>query len=44
MHTHPDVHVVAQGGLDQLKQFQRVLRAAGVSSEITAPPGAGCGS
>jgi hypothetical protein len=37
-------HVVAEGGLDQLKRIQRLLGDAGIVAEIVAPPAAKCSS
>ncbi len=44
MHTGPEQHVIAQGGLDHLREIQRVLTRQGISSEVQRPPTGKCGS
>lgn len=36
--------VVAEGGIDHLRDLQRSLRSAGIESRITSPPAAQCSS
>jgi hypothetical protein len=44
MERHGDQVVVAEGGLDHLRELRRALAEGGVGSEIVAPPAAKCSS
>jgi hypothetical protein len=44
MHASEGTHIVAEGVIDHLRELQRVLRSAGIASEITSPPKAQCSS
>lgn len=39
----PEIAVLAEGKLGQLKELRRTLSARGITSELMQPPG-GCGS
>ena len=44
MQSESDVQVIAQGGLDHLRDLQRVLRRAGIASDLVRPPKEKCSS
>lgn len=44
MQPAPDVLVLAQGGIQELRDMQRVLARAGIDSELVRPPKEKCSS
>lgn len=44
MHRHGELHVVAEGGLDNLRELRTSLSGAGIAGEIVAPPKEHCSS
>jgi len=44
MDQEPQTTVVAQGGFDQLREFQAAFRLEGLDSEIVRPPAEHCSS
>jgi hypothetical protein len=44
MHRFGELHVIAEGGTDHLREIQGILRSAGIAGEIVAPPKSQCSS
>jgi hypothetical protein len=44
MNDREEIHIVAEGVIDHLRELQRFLRGAGIEARITSPPKEKCSS
>lgn len=44
MDSREEIHIVAEGTMDHLRELQRTLRDADIEARITSPPPAQCSS